>query len=408
MSGSGNAGDVIEIPRPAGAGSEEGGTRTHGRSSAVPGRSTQEVTQNLETAAQLTRGARRIVFQDNHTTQVLFGAHGRNLKTIEQQLEVTVNVRGSTVYITGDTADTETAASLLEQLYELVRDGFPLFPSDIDHAVRLIRYDHTSPLRQYFLDTVVLTARKKPIVPRTHVQKLYVDAIRKFDIVFGIGPAGTGKTYLAMAMAVGFLLRKEVARIVLTRPAVEAGERLGFLPGDLAEKVNPYLRPLYDALHDMMEFEKANRLIERGVIEVAPLAFMRGRTLNDAFVILDEAQNSTSEQMKMFLTRLGIGSKAVITGDVTQIDLPQGRVSGLLEAREVLRHIPRLRFIEFTRDDVVRHQLVQEVVDAYEHWEARRKQPNGVGSNGVGSSGTGPGATDSSGSDGGGVSEVPP
>ena len=324
----------------------------------------------METVTRASEETRRIVFQDNHTTQVLFGAEGRNLKTIEKHFDVTVNVRGSTVYLTGDDADAETVASLLEQLYELVRDGFPLFPSDVDHAVRLMRFDHASSLRQYFLDTVVLSARKKPIVPRTHVQKLYVDAIRKYDIVFGIGPAGTGKTYLAMAMAVANLLRKEVTRIVLTRPAVEAGERLGFLPGDLVEKVNPYLRPLYDALHDMMDFQKANRLVERGVIEVAPLAFMRGRTLNDAFVILDEAQNSTSEQMKMFLTRLGIGSKAVITGDVTQIDLPQGRVSGLLEAREVLRHIAKIRFIEFTRDDVVRHQLVQDVVDAYESWEA--------------------------------------
>ncbi len=328
----------------------------------------------METATQLERETKQLVFQDNGTTQVLFGPQGRNLKVIEQHLEVTVNVRGSTLSITGDGADTEMAASLLEQLYELVRDGFPLFPSDIDHAVRLLRYDRASSLRHYFLDTVVLSARKKPIVPRTHVQKLYVDAIRKYDIVFGIGPAGTGKTYLAMAMAVGSLLRKEVARIVLTRPAVEAGERLGFLPGDLVEKVNPYLRPLYDALHDMMDFDKANRLVERGVIEVAPLAFMRGRTLNDSFVILDEAQNSTSEQMKMFLTRLGIGSKAVITGDVTQIDLPQGRVSGLLEARQVLRHVPRLRFIEFTRNDVVRHRLVQEVVDAYEHWEGQRRE----------------------------------
>ncbi|RME20325.1 MAG: PhoH family protein, partial [Deltaproteobacteria bacterium] len=311
----------------------------------------------MQTATRATEETKRIVFQDNHTTQVLFGAEGQNLKTIEKHFDVTVNVRGSTVTITGDPADAETVASLLEQLYELVRDGFPLFPSDVDHAVRLMRFDHASSLRQYFLDTVVLSARKKPIVPRTHVQKLYVDAIRKYDIVFGIGPAGTGKTYLAMAMAVASLLKKEVTRIVLTRPAVEAGERLGFLPGDLIEKVNPYLRPLYDALHDMMDFQKANRLVERGVIEVAPLAFMRGRTLNDAFVILDEAQNSTSEQMKMFLTRLGIGSKVVITGDVTQIDLPQGRTSGLLEAREVLQHIPKIRFIEFTRNDVVRHQL---------------------------------------------------
>jgi len=317
---------------------------------------------------------KKIVFGDNQIAQSLFGEHGQNLKQVEERLEVRIHVRGSAVSIAGSPEMSELAGSLLEQLYELARDGYPVFPSDVDHATRLVKSDPRVRIKDFFLDTVVISARKKPIVPRTIGQKIYVEAIRRYEIVFGIGPAGTGKTYLAMAMAVASLLRKEVNRIVLTRPAVEAGEKLGFLPGDLAEKVNPYLRPLYDALNDMMDFERAGKLIEKGVVEVAPLAFMRGRTLNDAFVILDEAQNTTSEQMKMFLTRLGLGSRAVITGDVTQIDLPSGRASGLIEAREVLAGLPRLRFVEFTKEDVVRHPLVQDVVHAYELWDARREQ----------------------------------
>ncbi|MBW1804613.1 MAG: PhoH family protein, partial [Deltaproteobacteria bacterium] len=220
-----------------------------------------------------------------------------------------------------------------------------------------------------FLDKVYIPSNKKVITPKTINQKEYIDSIRRYDIVFGIGPAGTGKTYLAMAMAVASLIKKGVYRVVLARPAVEAGEHLGFLPGDLYEKVNPYLRPLYDALHDMMDFEDASRLIQKGVIEVAPLAFMRGRTLNDAFVILDEAQNATTEQMKMFLTRLGFSSKAVITGDVTQTDLPEGKTSGLIEARDLLKGIKGIKFVNFTRDDVIRHPLVQEILDAYEDME---------------------------------------
>ena len=315
---------------------------------------------------------KKLVFADNNTTRDLFGPRERNLSVIEERLEVEIHVRGCSATLEGSPENTEVAANLLEQLYQLSLEGFPLFPSDIDQAVRLLEYDHDTRVRDYFLDTLILSARKKPIVPRSPAQKAYVEAIRGFDIVFGIGPAGTGKTYLAMAMGVAALLRKEVSRIVLTRPAVEAGEKLGFLPGDLAEKVNPYLRPLYDALHDMMDFEKASRLVEKGIIEVAPLAFMRGRTLNDSFVILDEAQNSTSEQMKMFLTRLGVGSKAVITGDVTQIDLPQGRASGLIDAQRILAHVLRLRFVYFSKRDVVRHKLVQDVVNAYEIWEAKQ------------------------------------
>ncbi|MFM7202513.1 MAG: PhoH family protein [Myxococcota bacterium] len=316
---------------------------------------------------------RRVVFSDNQVAQLLFGEQTQNLKLIEDVLEVKIHLRGTTLQILGEPSLAAVAGDLLEQLYELARSGFPLALADVNHAARLLKQDPQARIRDYFLDTVVVSARKKSIVPRSPTQKAYVDAIRKHDIVFGVGPAGTGKTYLAMAMAVGALTRREVSRIVLTRPAVEAGEKLGFLPGDLAEKVNPYLRPLYDALNDMVDFEKAGKLIEKGIVEVAPLAFMRGRTLNDAFVILDEAQNTTSEQMKMFLTRLGIGSKAVITGDITQIDLPTGKASGLIEAREILSDIPRLKFVEFTKFDVVRHPLVQEVINAYEIWEQAKE-----------------------------------
>ena len=235
-------------------------------------------------------------------------------------------------------------------------------------------------LKKIFLDKIYISSNKQVISPKSINQKQYIDSIRKYDIVIGIGPAGTGKTYLAMAMAIANLVKKAVKRVVLTRPAVEAGEHLGFLPGDLYEKVNPYLRPLYDALHDMMDFDDASRMIQRGVIEVAPLAFMRGRTLNDSFVILDEAQNATTEQMKMFLTRLGFSSKAVITGDVTQTDLPEGKLSGLIEAREILQGIEGIRFVYFNRDDVVRHPLVQEIIDAYDRTEQRRRENNRKGS----------------------------
>jgi phosphate starvation-inducible PhoH-like protein len=230
-------------------------------------------------------------------------------------------------------------------------------------------------LEEIFLDKVYISSKKKVITPKSIAQKQYIDAIRKHDMVFGIGPAGTGKTYLAMAMAVSYLMDRRVNRIVLTRPAVEAGERLGFLPGDLVEKVNPYLRPVYDALYDMMEFDKAQALMEKGIIEVAPLAFMRGRTLNDAFIILDEAQNTTSEQMKMFVTRLGWGAKAVVTGDVTQIDLPSGKVSGLVEVEQILGHTEGIQFVYFTEIDVVRHPLVSAIIKAYNHLS--RKKTNG-------------------------------
>jgi len=255
---------------------------------------------------------------------------------------------------------------LLGDLWELLKKGHPVFSSDVEYGIRILRGDRNADLKDIFLDTVYVSAHKRVIAPKSVNQKAYIDAIRTHDIVFGIGPAGTGKTYLAMAMALAALMKNQVTRMVLCRPAVEAGEKLGFLPGDLSEKVNPYLRPLYDALHDMVDFDRARRMLERGTIEVAPLAFMRGRTLNDSFIILDEAQNTTTEQMKMFLTRLGYNSKAVVTGDITQIDLPSGKLSGLKEARTVLANTPGINFTIFDDRDVVRHRLVQKIILAYE------------------------------------------
>jgi len=248
----------------------------------------------------------------------------------------------------------------------LLGEGYPVYPPDIDYAIRILSADSGASLKSIFLDTIFVSARKKVISPKSLAQKKYIDAIRKNDVVFGVGPAGTGKTYLAMAMAVASLMKKEVSRIILVRPAVEAGEKLGFLPGDMAEKINPYLRPLHDALFDMMGNDKGKELIEQGIVEVAPLAFMRGRTLNDAFVILDEAQNTTSEQMKMFLTRLGFGSRAVVTGDITQIDLPRGAEPGLVEAMRILPGVDGIDFTEFSESDVVRHPVVRRIVNAYE------------------------------------------
>ncbi len=280
---------------------------------------------------------------------------------------------GTSLKITGGHAEQAFTGKLLGELYELIKGGYPIYPSDVEYAIRILRGDRDADLKDIFLDTIYISAHKRVISPKSVNQKIYIDAIRNHDIVFGIGPAGTGKTYLAMAMALAALMKNQVTRMVLCRPAVEAGEKLGFLPGDLAEKVNPYLRPLYDALHDMVDFDRARRMLERGTIEVAPLAFMRGRTLNDSFIILDEAQNTTSEQMKMFLTRLGYDSKAVITGDITQIDLPSGKLSGLKEARMVLGETPGIRFVYFNQRDVVRHRLVQAIITAY---EAASEQPS--------------------------------
>ncbi len=316
---------------------------------------------------------RRIEFPDNEKVRVLCGAHNEHLKLIEKRLGLQVGSRGGQLVVAGqDVEKVATAERLLTELYELAVSGYPLYLEDVDQAIKLA--GQNVPLKEIFGDTVYVSARHRIITPKGLGQKRYIQAIRDDDIVFGIGPAGTGKTYLAMAMAVSFLVERKVKRIVLCRPAVEAGEKLGFLPGDIAEKVNPYLRPLYDALFDMVDYEKASAFIERGTVEVAPLAFMRGRTLNDSFIILDEAQNTTSEQMKMFLTRLGYGSKAVITGDVTQVDLPTGRASGLLEVQRVLKGVEGIGFCAFTEVDVVRHPLVQEVVKAYEAFDVGRRK----------------------------------
>src|SRR6266540_1065807 len=322
----------------------------------------------LGTGAAESLHSTRLELPDNDKVRALCGAHSENLKLIEKRLGVQLGLRGGLVVIAAsDEAKVRMAEGLLRELYDLVSEGYPLYLEDVDQATKLAAQG--VPLRDIFGDTVFVSSRHRIITPKGLAQKRYIQAIRDVDIVFGVGPAGTGKTYLAMAMAVASLVERRVKRIVLTRPAVEAGEKLGFLPGDLAEKVNPYLRPLYDALHDMVDFDRAHKLVERGTIEVAPLAFMRGRTLNDSFVILDEAQNTTPEQMKMFLTRLGYGSKAVITGDVTQIDLPAGKQSGLKEAQLLLRDIEGIRLVHFTERDVVRHPLVQEIITAYERDE---------------------------------------
>ena len=303
---------------------------------------------------------------DPRLAHALFGQQNRHLKQIERLTGVRVSSKGTTAVLEGAAEMVTRATRMLEELSGLLEKGFDLRPTDIEYDERILRMDESAKLTEIFLDTVTVSARNKAISPKTLAQKAYLDAMRSNDVVFGIGPAGTGKTYLAMAMAVALLKKKEISRIVLVRPAVEAGEKLGFLPGDITEKVNPYLRPLYDALYDLMDFDRGQALIDHGVIEVAPLAFMRGRTLNDAFVILDEAQNTTKEQMKMFLTRLGFGSRAVITGDVTQIDLPNDRISGLVQARDVLKNVDGVNFVRFTDVDVVRHPIVQAIVRAYD------------------------------------------
>ena len=297
----------------------------------------------------------------------LFGALDDNLRQLESLLNVRIRTQGHDLMVEGDANSTARVARLMEQLGGLIDEGHSISDRDVKTAAQLIAEDADVDLRDHFLkDGQLRTAGKRRIAAKSANQRRYLEAIDQHDIVFGIGPAGTGKTYLAMAQAVSYLLAKKVSRIILARPAVEAGEKLGFLPGDLQEKVNPYLRPLYDALYDMLDIEKAEKYLERGAIEVAPLAFMRGRTLNDAFVILDEAQNTTTEPMKMFLTRLGFGSKSVVTGDVTQIDLPLGRTSGLVQAMEVVGKIDGISFIYFDERDVVRHKLVQAIVKAYD------------------------------------------
>jgi len=315
----------------------------------------------------------KISFPDNDFARQLFGEHNSNLQKIAENIDITIHSRGNNVYVIGDKISVGLARNVLKQLYGLIKQKYPVYPNDIDYAVRILRSDNRIKLKDIFLDTVFISSDKCSITPKSQIQKDYIDAIRTSDIVFGIGPAGTGKTYLAMAMAVSALLKKTVKKIVLTRPAVEAGEALGFLPGDLSEKIDPYLRPLYDALQDMMQFEKVSKMLEQGTIEVAPLAYMRGRTLNDSFIILDEAQNTTSEQMKMFLTRIGFGSKAVITGDITQTDLPSNKSSGLIEAKDILKNIKGIKIVFFSESDVVRHRLVREIIKAYEKKDEKIK-----------------------------------
>lgn len=303
--------------------------------------------------------------------EALFGIHDENLRFLEDTLKVRIRSHGTELLVEGEERGVETVGQVFEQLAALMRDGYSVSAGDVRLAAQLLTQDGATRLRDYLMKSAI-RGGKKVVVPRSSNQRCYVEEIERHDMVFGIGPAGTGKTYLAVAQAVSSLLSKAVARIVLARPAVEAGEKLGFLPGDLQDKVDPYLRPLYDALYDLLDYEKVSRLLERNAIEVAPIAFMRGRTLNDAFVIIDEAQNTTTEQMKMVLTRIGFGSKVVITGDITQIDLPAGKTSGLVEAIAVLSGLAEISFVYFDEKDVVRHRLVQSVIKAYEAYGATR------------------------------------
>jgi len=311
---------------------------------------------------------------DEQGTHTLFGNHDENLRMIEDAFDVRISARGSEIKVQGDSANVGPVEKLLQQMQALIESGYPLKKSDVSTGVRVLRDKPETNLVEFFSDDSLQPTLKRVATPRNVAQKLYLQAIQENDIVFAIGPAGTGKTFLAVAAAAAALADKSIKRIILCRPAVEAGERLGFLPGDIAEKVNPYLRPLYDSLYDIIGFEKVEKMMERSVIEIAPLAFMRGRTLNDSFIILDEAQNTTPEQMKMFLTRLGFGSKCVVTGDVTQVDLPTGKKSGLREARLILGNVEGIKFFDFTDRDVVRHPLVSKIVVAYDRIERERKE----------------------------------
>jgi len=329
----------------------------------------------LSQSRVLESASRRTASIEVESTSVLLALSGPQnvlLTEVARQSGAEVSLRGNVIHVAGDEEDVRIAQRFLTDAAELVSRGHEITPSDVGRALRELRLDPDTSLVDLLDEAILVSPRRRAVMPKSPAQRAYIEAIRKHDLTFGIGPAGTGKTYLAMAMAASALMAKRVKRIVLTRPAVEAGEKLGFLPGDLAEKVNPYLRPLYDALNDMLDFEKVEQLRARGQIEVAPLAFMRGRTLNDSFVILDEAQNATSEQMRMFLTRLGFGSKAVVTGDITQTDLPRGARSGLREARELLSEVEGIAFSSFTDVDVVRHPIVQRIVVAYEALDAEQ------------------------------------
>jgi len=321
----------------------------------------------------------RKVLLSDRSLQLLFGPLDENVRFLEELFGVTIQARDSSLIIDGEEDDVASLEAILIDFAALVDKGHSMTNGDLKSAFKQIAADAALSLRDFFPKMQLLTTGKRQVLPKSLNQRRYIEAIRANDIVFGIGPGGTGKTFLAVAMALTHLLEKSVSRIVLTRPAVEAGERLGFLPGDIEEKINPYLRPLYDALYFLLDSEKIHRYMEEGTIEIAPLAFMRGRTLNDAFIILDEAQNTTSEQMKMFLTRIGMRSKAVITGDVTQIDLPFGRGSGLIEARNILGDIAGLAFCTFNENDVVRHHLVRLIIKAYQQHTESEAAPEGNG-----------------------------
>ncbi|MFP4393411.1 MAG: PhoH family protein [Desulfohalobiaceae bacterium] len=321
---------------------------------------------------------RELEFQDMDLARELFGPDGKNLSLLQERLDVQANSRGGNLTLSArDEKHLQQACNCLLQMYELLRAGHKLYPQDMESALNLLSQEPGADLKSFFQDSVFAVSRKKTVSPRTLSQRVYLQAIRDKELVFGIGPAGTGKTYLAVAMAVAYLMQNKVKRLILTRPALEAGEKLGFLPGDIQEKINPYLRPLYDALHDMLEPLKVQEMLETGVIEIAPLAFMRGRTLNRAFIILDEAQNTTPEQMKMFLTRMGFGSKALVTGDITQIDLPAKATSGLIQARDVLQGMGDVQFVHFSQQDVIRHALVGKIVQAYEEYQGSQETGDG-------------------------------
>ncbi len=338
--------------------------------------------------SEATTITRRISLAPDVDLLPLLGRNDDHLRTLEGELDVRIVARGHEIMLKGDERQVKKAERALTQLAELVRSGAPVRAVEVRAALRMLEDDEDADLKAVFADAIPVPSRKKWVAPKSLGQKRYIDAIRKNDMVFGIGPAGTGKSFLAVAMAVSALMKREVARIVLTRPAVEAGERLGFLPGDVYEKVHPYLRPLYDALYDMLDAEKVAALLEKGAIEIAPLAYMRGRTLNDSFIILDEAQNSTTEQMKMFLTRLGFSSKMVITGDVTQVDLPASRGSGLIEVQRILKGVPGIAFVYFDDQDVVRHQLVSAIIRAYDAHDARSRRDAAAPEAAAGETGT--------------------
>lgn len=325
----------------------------------------------------VTEEERKVFIEDNAEALSLLGRHDQHLRAIEQSFPVRIVPRGNQLVITGNPNEVDRVAALFQRLLGILRGGNTLSSHDVNYAIRLCKEGKEACLEEILADAILTTARGRQIRPKTLGQKRYVDAIARDGIVFGIGPAGTGKTYLAVAMGVAAYKNRQFNRIILTRPAVEAGERLGFLPGDLQEKVNPYLRPIYDALFDILGMETFERYMDRGIIEVAPLAYMRGRTLDDSFVILDEAQNTTPEQMKMFLTRLGLGSKAVVTGDITQVDLPRGKHSGLEEVRVILKDIEGISFVYLTDYDVVRHELVAKIIKAYERYESQRPRDPG-------------------------------